>query len=92
VPAGPQPVDKVLLDRLSGLICQLGLQAPALLVLDAGRPLGLILAQLLYVVEPTADILFADNAVGKWANLLENPATLPTLVAQLEEMAEHGPG
>lgn len=85
MPAGPHSVDKAMLDGLVGRICRLGLGVPASAFLDAGRPLALLVSQLLWIVEPTANAIEPDNQISAWATLLEHPETMTYLLARLED-------
>lgn len=82
--------------RVAAAVRKARLTAPATLLLALGKPLGYFAAQMLYLGSPFLRLLdgasggrFAPRA-ATLAHLLENPATLEHLTAQLEQ-AEQRP-
>ncbi len=83
--------DIAAVDKLATSVDKWGMNAPALLLLTIGKPLGFFGAQLLYVGGPLLRLL--GTATGKplaaratsLAQLLENPAALEQLTARLEQ-------
>jgi hypothetical protein len=69
-----------LLDRLSRQLDRLGLVAPALLLLEAHRPLAFLAGQALRVASP----LLGGEPVDGYADLLEDPAAVEALMQRLE--------
>jgi hypothetical protein len=63
------------------------MKVPVLVLLEAGKPLVLLAAQLLWIAEPLANLVSPGNEVSQWAGLLEQPETVPDLIARLEEEA-----
>jgi len=53
-----------------------GLDGLAASLLEAAEPLGPIGAQALYVAQPTLRLFMPSETVGRWAELLEDPATV----------------
>ncbi len=78
-------------DKVATSVDRWGMNAPALLLLAMGKPLGFFGAQLLYVGNPLLRMLGA--ATGKplaaradtLAHLLENPAALEHLTTRIEQ-------
>ena len=73
-----------LLDRLSKTLCRYGLRMPALVALEAGRPLAFLGGQLLWVAQPALSLFFPDQALRQVAQVLEEPTAVEALVARLE--------
>ena len=71
-------------EELANKITDLGLTAPAILLLEAHKPLAFIGSQLLLIAQPTLDIFLPGNLVGHTANLLANPDQLEDLITRLE--------
>ena len=69
-------------------ICQMGLKMPAMLLLDAGRPLAVVFGQLLWMIQPTVNLLSPQNNIGQLATFFEKPHSFSALMAQLEKEME----
>ena len=76
--------DKRLAERLARQISQRGLQTPALVALEAGRPLAFLAGQLLWVAQPALSLLWSRQEVGRFARLFETSAGWETLIRSLE--------
>ena len=84
-PNSPEPVvDQELLDRLSEALRCYGLRLPALVALEAGRPLAFLGGQLLWVTQPALSLFFPSQVVRQVARMLEDPAAIEALMARLE--------
>ena len=62
---------------------QYGLQQPAQVALEVGRPLAFVAGQLLWVTQPLLGLLMPRSTVSQVAGLLENPDSLETLITLL---------
>lgn len=82
--AGQTVEDNGLSQRLARLIAQRGLQTPALVALEVGRPLAFVAGQLLWVAQPALSLLWPRKEVGRVARLLETPDGWERLVQCLE--------
>ncbi len=71
-------------EQLAATLRRQGWAEPALLALDVGRPLALVVAQALWIARPAAGLLGSGEAVDQLARLLESPAALDRLMADLE--------
>ncbi len=71
-------------EKVANKIYNLGLTAPAILLLEAHKPLAFVGSQLLLVAQPTLDIFLPKNLTGNAANLLSNPDQLEELITRLE--------
>ena len=76
--------NQAFIDQLADLICRRGLQVPALVGLEAGRPFAFLGGQLLWVAKPALALFLSGNAVSRLAELLEEPAAVEALIATLE--------
>lgn len=76
--------DKGLSQRLARQITQRGLQTPARVALEAGRPLAFLAGQLLWVAQPALSLLWPRHEVGRVARLFETPDGWETLIQCLE--------
>ena len=73
------------LNGIAETIERRGWRLPALAALEAGRPLALVGAQLLWLAQPALSLIISASTIGQFARLLEEPAALDSLVARLEE-------
>ncbi len=72
------------IDMMANKIANLGLTAPAILLLEANKPLAFVGSQLLLVAQPTLDIFFPHNVTSNMADLLADPAQLEQLITKLQ--------
>ncbi len=70
--------------QIADALCTHGLRLPALIGLEAGRPLSLIGGQVLWLFQPLLGLVVSRELVGHAARLLEEPEALDELVDQLE--------
>lgn len=74
-----------LLDRLTQLIEGRGLTLPALLLLQATRPLSFVASQGLLLCEPVLSFFYESPRIAEYADLLADRANIDRLVARLED-------
>lgn len=79
--------DQAFLESLAETICRRGLRTPALLLLDAGQPLAVPAAQLLWIAQPALSLLAAGQTIGRMAALLERPAGIQALIVAIESQS-----
>lgn len=72
-----------LLNDIAETVCRRGWRMPAMMILEAGRPLALIGSQLLWLAQPALSIFVRASTIGQFARLLEEPAALDGLLARL---------
>jgi hypothetical protein len=72
------------LDQAVAFICRNRLRLPALVVLDAGRPLTFLGGQLLWLLQPALSLFVSSTTIRQTAHLLEEPDALTALVNRLE--------
>jgi len=73
-----------LIEGLARQIERLGLTAPALLMLEAHKPLAFLASQGLLFTQPLLGFWMDGTRVNEYAHLLEDPATIEQLVQRLE--------
>jgi hypothetical protein len=73
------------LNDIAEMIERRGWRLPALAALEAGRPLALVGAQLVWLAQPALSLILSASTIGQFARLLEEPAALDSLMARLEE-------
>lgn len=71
-------------ETVANKINALGLTAPAILLLEAHKPLAFISSQLLLVAQPTFDIFLPANFTRNMANLLADSDQVEALITSLE--------
>lgn len=72
------------LDRMIQEINRHGLREAAAVILDAGRPLAFVAAQLLWTALPLYSMFTPATKLGMLAEILEDPEMLAELSARLE--------
>jgi hypothetical protein len=70
--------------RLADTICRRGWRLPALIALEAGRPLAFVGGQLLWVAQPALSLFRVQDTVGQFASMLEDPAAVAELISLLD--------
>lgn len=65
-------------------ITALGLRPLALFALEAGRPLALPAAQLIWLTQPVLAVAWKPAQVAQWAQFLEAPGSIDRLIEQFE--------
>ena len=76
--------DNTLSADLAKQIRARGFGAMALLFLEAGRPLALLSAQLLWIAQPVLALVGRSDGIGQWAQFLEEPGSIDALIAELQ--------
>jgi hypothetical protein len=79
-----EPDDLAFIHQVGNALCQRGWRTPALILLDAGRPLAFLGGQLLWVLKPVLSIAGSPSDVNRLALLLERPEAVDALVEYLE--------
>jgi hypothetical protein len=78
---GPDKQDLAI--NVADRLRQLGLQLPALVVLEAGRPLAFVAGQLLWLAQPMLALLLPRSEVSRAAELLEDPESVQSMIDRL---------
>lgn len=74
----------VFIQRLAAKITDLGLTGPAILLLEANKPLAFVGSQLLLVAQPTLDLFLKPDITQNMADLLADPTQVEQLIMALE--------
>ncbi|MBN1994907.1 MAG: hypothetical protein JW953_19590 [Anaerolineae bacterium] len=72
-------------NRLATRITNLGLAGPAVLLLEANKPLAFLGSQLLLVAQPTLNLFLARDFTQNVVDLLADSEQLEQLIDRLEE-------
>ena len=56
----------------------------AVSALEVGRPFAFVGSQLLWVAQPTFSLIFPSLQLKRWAQFLEKPENVSTLIEHLE--------
>ena len=72
------------IEKLAAKITDLGLTGPAILLLEANKPLAFVGSQLLLVAQPTLDMFLRPGVTQNMADLLTDPAQVEQLIVTLE--------
>ncbi len=78
--------------QVADAIRRLGLVSPAAAMLEAGRPLTLLAAQLVWLSEPVLALAFPRRQVVGAAELLEDSESVNALIALLNREPGDGGG
>jgi len=72
------------IESTANKITRLGLAVPAVLLLEAHKPLAFLGSQLLLVAQPTLEFFLPRPVISQTVALLEDPAQLESLITRLE--------
>ncbi|HFE66639.1 MAG TPA: hypothetical protein ENJ93_05185 [Chloroflexi bacterium] len=72
------------LDHLADILQQYGLGTPALIALEAARPLSFLGGQILWAAQPTLSLFLPRQTIANAARVLENPTAVQALINRLE--------
>ena len=85
---GLKPDDLALLERLATRVVELRLEVPAILTLEAGKPLSLLAGQAMVFFEPMVQTLFAFPDYRRFALLVERRDAIEALIRAIERQAD----
>lgn len=74
----------LLIEKLAQKLSSWGLSAPAILFLEANKPLSFIGSQALLFLQPLLGFLLGDEIIGGYAQLFEDQANVERLLHSLE--------
>ncbi len=72
-------------EKVAHKLISLGLAAPAVLLLEAHKPLAFVGSQFLLLAQPTLNIFVSANFSQSLVDLLADPTQLDQLITQLEQ-------
>jgi len=78
-------MEEELLKRIAERIKRMGLEAPAILFLEANKPLAFIGGQALFFSAPFLGLIFGFENVSLFADILSRPGGIERLLRKLEE-------
>lgn len=73
--------------QVGRLLTRYHLEQPALIILDAGKPLIFPAAQLLYIAQPALSLFWSYERLAAVGRFLEDPEAMQQLRAHLEAEA-----
>ena len=73
------------IEKIADKITNLGLTTPAILLLEANKPLAFVGSQLLLVAQPTLDLVLPQNLTRNTANFLADSDQVEQLIQKLEQ-------
>ena len=73
------------INQVADKIAQLGLTTPAILLLEAHKPLTFIGSQFLLVFQPTLDLVLPSHLIRNTSDLLADPDQYDHLITLLEQ-------
>lgn len=79
------------IEKIATKISQLGLVGPAVVLLEAHKPLAFIGSQFLLVAQPSLDLFLPHLSTRKLADLLADPTRLDQLLLILQSKISHYP-
>ena len=78
------PEKEAHITQIADKICQQGWRLPALLALEAGRPLTFVMGQLLWVAQPALSLVLPGQMIRQTARLLEDSESVNQLIDCLD--------
>ena len=79
------------IEKVTNKISELGLTGPAIVLLEAHKPLAFVSSQLLLVAQPTLDLFFSRNHIRNLADLMADSAQVEALIVSLERKTSQHP-
>jgi hypothetical protein len=79
------------IEKVSNKINELGLAGPAIVLLEAHKPLAFVSSQLLLVAQPTLDLFFSRNHIRNLAELMADSGQVEALIVSLEKTTAKQP-
>ena len=86
--AGITPEETALADRIARFVVRRRMVAPALMVLESGRPLNFLGSQLLAFFGPFATLVFKGEEYDQFTCFLEKRGSIPFLIDRIVEEDE----
>lgn len=77
-------------EKVAHKLTHLGLAGPAILLLEAHKPLAFIGSQFLLVAQPSLNLFVPSPFTQNLIDLLADPAQLDQLISRLEQTAVSG--
>jgi hypothetical protein len=80
------------IDQVANQITRIGLSSPAILMLEAHKPLAFVGSQVLLVAQPTLDIFLPPKLTHNIYDLLTDQAQVEQLITRLEQSGSSNKG
>ncbi len=77
--------DRALIDRLAAFVVRRRMTAPALMLLESGRPLNFIGSQLLAFLAPFVTTVFSEQEYNRFTGILERRGSIDLIIERIEE-------
>jgi hypothetical protein len=77
--------DRALIDRLAAFVVRRRMTAPALMLLESGRPLNFIGSQLLAFLAPFVTVVFSEQEYNRFTGILERRGSIDLIIERIEE-------
>ena len=87
-PAEPTEAQRVIIEKLCREVVRRRMTTPALLMLETGRPLNYVSAQLLHFFQPMLSFLANAAEYQAFTEFLEQRGSIDYIVARLETLNE----
>jgi hypothetical protein len=75
---------EAIVERLAARIEDWGLEAPAVLLLEANKPFSFLGSQMLLLCQPLFRAFGRDQSISEWAEALEDRSTVEQIIQRLE--------
>ena len=79
--------DQELIESLARFVVHRGMVAPALLVLESGRPLNFVGSQLLAFLAPFVTLIFKEPEYDRFVAILEKRRSIDLIIEAIERRA-----
>jgi len=77
--------DRALIDRLAAFVVRRRMTAPALMLLESGRPLNFLGSQLLAFLAPFVTAVFSEQEYSRFTGILERRGSIDLIIERIEE-------
>jgi len=88
----PSPRQREIVDRLCGEVARRGLAGPAIMALEMSRPLNMLGASALHMLQPIIATMFDAEAAREFARFLEHRGSIDFLCERIEHLAREADG
>ena len=86
------PEEEMLADRVAAFVVRRQVSAPALMVLETGRPFNFIGSQFLAFLSPFLTLIFSPPEYERFVRFLEKRRSIDILIDRIVQMEDGGDG
>lgn len=79
----------IFINHIADKLDRVGLVMPAILLIEAHKPLAFLSSQLLLVAQPSLNLFVSPNSTQSMINLLNDDVQVEKLITVLEQKAAH---